>query len=88
MDVQISPTTERGMLMFGIGWTELLIVGLIFVLPAGVGIVVLIVVLINKGKTPPVDTTSAPVQYARCPHCEHKVSTRASTCTSCGGPLK
>lgn len=74
--------------MFGIGWMEMLIVGLICVLPVVVGIVVLVVVLINKGKAPPADTTSAPVQYARCPHCESKVSTRASTCTSCGGRLK
>ena len=70
--------------MFGIGHTELLILGLFcFVVPLIVIGVVLVVVLTNRKGTPPQTTNLIP-----CPDCGRQISLAAASCPHCGRPIK
>ncbi|MBI5760279.1 MAG: zinc-ribbon domain-containing protein [Planctomycetales bacterium] len=72
--------------MFGVGPMEMLIVGLICVLPFVAGIVVLVVVLTKTGTSSPPPINSSTGQLVPCPHCGQQLSPRAATCPKCGAP--
>ena len=70
--------------MFGIGHTELLILGLFcFVVPLVVVGVVLVVVMTNSKRTSPQNANLIP-----CPDCGRQVSPAAASCPHCGRPFK
>lgn len=73
--------------MFSLGPVELIIIGLCVGVPALVGIVILILSLVNKGKSSPPDATSGPVKQKRCPYCEHKMPANFKVCPACGKPI-
>jgi hypothetical protein len=72
--------------MFAFGTWEIVLLGILIGVPALAGIAVLVVSLVNKGRSPPAETTSAPAKHIRCPYCEHKLPAHFKVCTACGKP--
>lgn len=72
--------------MVGIGIMELVIIGLIIILPLLLlGIVIALVIAVSSRHRR--DAAPHP-DVAPCPHCRALVPLRTNTCPECGQPLK
>jgi hypothetical protein len=74
----------KGIDLFGIGFWELIILGLFCLLPMAAGVVVLVVLMQKKN---PASSASTGVVLTPCPDCGRKLSPQATTCPQCGRPL-
>jgi hypothetical protein len=74
----------KGISMFGIGSWEMVILGLICILPMAAGVVVLVVLMLKKNSASSASTGAVLIP---CPDCGRKLSPQATTCPQCGRPL-